>query len=132
MYNNHQSNKKQDENKPKSLKRYNVILERDENSDFGYIYMGNFSHKNPPKVSKSESIETANGIFVFDYSGDKICGIEILNFSEKVHVYPNMNNVKSLIINDASDTTKEILREAINIHKETCQYQVNRLNNSGN
>jgi hypothetical protein len=77
-------------NNIKSVKRHNIILERDENIDSGYIYFPPFSHKNSPKITKHQIVETSQGIFTFDWSGDKIAGIEIENFSQKCHFsFPN-------------------------------------------
>lgn len=91
--------------KPKPIKRYNLILERDENVDSGYIYIQPFSHKNPPRITSNKQI----GDVIFDYVGDKICGIEILEFSEKVFTQPNhSNNGNHKIVESLDDLNEQI------------------------
>ncbi len=62
------------------MKKFNTILEFDEIGHGAYIYIPPYSHKNLPKVTRTEQIRTAKGeIYNFDWSDDTICGIEILD-----------------------------------------------------
>lgn len=47
------------------------------NINSAYLYVNPFSHKTGHKIDNSEHQHTNKGLIIFDYSGGKLCGIEI-------------------------------------------------------
>ncbi len=65
------------------MRKYNTLLTQDEESGAIYFYAPNLHPKNnPPKVFKSEQIESKLGIIVIDLNeNNQILGIEITDGS---------------------------------------------------
>ena len=64
---------------------YSCFLEVDKNADAGYIHIFPYTHKLPGKVTRTEQIENKNNLIInFDWDGEKLVGIEILDISDRL------------------------------------------------
>lgn len=66
------------------MKRFNTISELNTNNNSLYCYIPPFNHKTKHPITSSNQIETKSGVIVFDYSNDKLCGIEIVEADKHV------------------------------------------------
>lgn len=78
--NNYHNKQKDNKSNKSSIKRFNALLEYDQNINSAYFYIPPSSSKAPVKVKYSEEIKTKTNTFVVDYDGNNhIIGFEILN-----------------------------------------------------